>query len=302
MKKLFIVFILGLSPVWAGAKNGLYIDDFVFQKQLIIDNKNTCQAFFIHKNWLATSAHCVESCIESACRVKVLLAQGEINASAELSARDVFIPKEYRTVDKDQRVRTHKVWDMALLHYQPQEFLYEFAEGGNATRAEFEQALQKDRKLRVQWKGAMRPQIPVLHTYNGPELMTLNENLIVPRWNWGELEMFSNPKTVLYFGERASLWAADGFGVDHGNSGGAVTLADGGVVGVATAKMNNNLPSDVRRAFPTFGKADDFFLFTGFAPKTTLKFIQNTMLKFGDRPRTQKLRKVVPTIEPQAGL
>ena len=109
--------------------------------------------------------------------------------------------------------------------------------------------------------------------------------------------MFSDPKTVLYFGERASLWGADGFGVDHGNSGGAVVLADGGVVGVATAKKDNNLPSDVRQAFPKFGQAEDFFLFTGFAPKTTLKFIQQTLLRFGDRPRTQKLRKVTPTVQ-----
>lgn len=299
MKKILFLMLVSLFPVWAGAENRLY-KKFVFQKQLIIDYKNTCQAFFIHENWLATSAHCVESCLEGSCQVKVLLAQGEVNASATLTEKDVFVPKEYRTVDKEQRVRTHKVWDMALLHYRPQEFLYEFPEGGNATRAEFEQALQQDRGLQAQWEGTQK--IPVLHIYNGPELMTLKQNIQVPRWNWGELEMFSNPKTILYFGENASLWAADGFGVDHGNSGGAVVLADGGVVGVATAKMNNNLPAEVRRAFPTFGQADDFFLFTGFAPKTTLKFIQNTMLKFGDRPRTKKLKRVVATLPPQTML
>ncbi len=294
MKKalLFLFFVLA-APVWGG----IYADDFVFQKQLLIDNKNTCQAFRIHADWFVTSAHCVESCLSGACRVKILLAQGDINASAELTAREVFIPKEYQTADKQGRVTTHKAWDIALLHYQPQDFLYEYAEGGSATQAEFEQAQQKDRNLRAQWQGAVKPKIPALHTYNGPELMTLKQNLFVPRWNWGELEMFSNPKTVLYFGERASLWAADGFGVDHGNSGGAVVLADGGVIGVATAKMNNNLPKDVRRAFPTFGQAEDFFLFTGFAPKTTLKFIQQTLMRFGDRVQTKKLRKVVPTIE-----
>lgn len=292
----FTLFVLLFAPLLAGAKTGVYADDFVFQKQLIIDNKNTCQAFFIHRNWLVTSAHCVESCLAGGCRVKVLLAQGEINASYALSGRDVFVPKQYRTADKLGRVTTHKVWDIALLHYQPQEFLYEFAEGGNATRSEFDQAMAKNPNLRAQWQGAVKPQIPVLHTYNGPELMTLKQNLWVPRWNWGELEMFSNPKTVLYFGEKASLWAADGFGVDHGNSGGAVVLSSGGVIGVATAKMDNNLPADVRQAFPTFGQADDFFLFTGFAPKTTLKFVEQTMMRFGDRPRTQRLQKVTPTL------
>lgn len=341
MKKYILLLIIFLSAPLAVKARAVYMDDFMFQKQIVgkkhyyngdgfltHTDSYTCQAFFIHKNWLVTSAHCVDSCLDkdNACQIKVLLAQGEINASASITRKQhVFIPKQYRTADKQGRLSTHKAWDIALLYYQPQEFLYEFAEGGNATREEFEQALAKDLSLLAQWKfakdphftellrtlfakdpGLRRPwdklerklKFPVLHTYNGPELMTLQQNLFVPRWNWGELEMFSDPKTVLYFGEGASLWAADGFGVDHGNSGGAVVLSDGGVVGVATAKMNNNLPADVRRAFPTFGQADDFFLFTGFAPKTTLRFIEQTMMKFGDRPRTQKLHKIMPTIEP----
>ena len=119
--------------------------------------------------------------------------------------------------------------------------------------------------------------------------MALKQNLIVPRWNFGQLVSFSNPQNVLYFGEKKSVWAADGFGVDHGNSGGAVVLEDGGILGIATAKMDNQLPSDVRKEFPKFGQAYEFFIFNGFAPKTTLPFIEKTMLKFGDRPRTKKL-------------
>jgi hypothetical protein len=114
------------------------------------------------------------------------------------------------------------------------------------------------------------------------------------------MESFSNPKTVLYFGRKQALWGADGFGVDHGNSGGAVVLENGGIVGIATAKIDNNLPSEVKQVFPTFGQANEFFLFNGFAPKTTFAFIEKTMARFGDRPVTKKLRKIVPTVDPTA--
>ena len=297
MKKLFLLTVFCVYAATVQAR--VYADDFVFQKQMLINGQNTCQAFRIHPRWFATAAHCVETCLSGGCRIKLLLAQGEVNAIAELTARDVFIPPEYRQVDKEQRVRTYKVWDIALLHYHPEDFIYEFAEGGYAHRADFEQALQKDRSLRLQWHGAVKPKIPVIYTYNGPDLMTLQNNLIVPRWNWGELEIFSDPKTVLYFGERKALWGADGFGVDHGNSGGAVVLDDGGIIGVAAAKADNQLPAFVKQAFPTFGRADEFFLFVGFGPKTTLKFIKNTLLKFGDRIQTKKLKRVVPTVQVQ---
>ena len=297
MKTRFTFLLLLLLVPLAASGATIYADDYVFQKQLIIDNQHTCQAFRIHADWFATAAHCVESCLNGACRVKILLAQGDINASFELTQRDVFVPKEYRTVDKQTRVTTHKNWDVALLHYRPAEYQFEFAEGGTATLEEFNSALQQDRNLRKQWKGALNPQIPVLYSYGGEALMTLQNTLVVPRWNWGTMEAFYNPETVLYFGEKQALWGADGFGVDHGNSGGAVVLPDGGVVGIATAKAENNLPSHVRQAFPQFGKAADFFLFNGFAPKTTLKFIEQTLLRYGDRVQTQKLRKVKPTIE-----
>ncbi len=281
------------------AQARVYADDFVFQKQVLINGQNTCQAFRIHPHWFATAAHCVEPCLSGACRVKVLLAQGEVNASAELTAREVFIPPAYRQVDKEQRVRTYKVWDIALLHYQPDDFTYEFAEGGYARLQDFEQAMHKDRNLRVQWRGAVKPRIPALYAYDGPDVMTLPKNLIVPRWNWGQLEIFADPKTVLYFGERKALWGADGFGVDHGNSGGAVVLEDGGIVGVAAAKADNQLPAFVKQVFPTFGQADEFFLFVGFGPKTTLKFIRQTLLKFGDHIQTKKLKRVLPPVQVQ---
>ncbi len=298
MKKLYLVIVLcSFVGTW-GHGAAVYADDYVFQKQIIINGKHTCQAFFIHPNWLATSAHCVEDCLGNGpCQVKILLAQGPVNASAMVGKHDVFVPKEYRTVDAQQRVSTHKNWDVALLYYQPDEFIYEFPEGGMATAEEFSQAVKSSRSLRLQWKGTTRPEIPVLYTYGGNDLMTLKDNLIVPRWNFGQMESFSNPQTVLYFGEKQALWGADGFGVDHGNSGGAVVLENGGVVGIATAKMDNQLPAEVRQAFPTFGQSHDFFLFNGFSPKTTLLFIEKTMARFGDRIRTKKLHKIVPTID-----
>lgn len=300
MKKLFLLGIcVCLLGAWRPSPKAMR--RLVYQKQILVDNQYTCQAFRIHPHWFVTAAHCVESCLDGACRVKILLAQGDITASAELTAQAVRIPNEYRTVDKEKRVRTHKVWDMALLHYQPQEIVYEFAEcvvphAGcrAATRAEFEQALQEDSDLEWQWNDVIGPKIPALYTYDGPDLMKLKSNLMVPRWDLGQLDVFFDPQTVLYFGENKALWGADGFGVDHGNSGGAVVLPDGGVVGVAAAKADNQLPAFVRRAFPTFGQADEFFLFVGFAPQTTLQFIQDTLGPFGDRVQTKKLKRIEP--------
>ena len=299
MKKLLLLLFCGFLSA-AGHAAEVFADDYVYQKQLIINRNATCQAFRIHANWFATAAHCVDACVfDGLCNIKILLAQGPVSASARVSKQDIFVPKEYRTVDAQKRVSTHKFWDVALIRYLAQEYDYEFAEGGSATAAEFEQALKQSRSLRVQWQGAVRPQIPALYSYDGEELMQLKQNILVPRWNFGRMESFSNPQTVLYFGDKKSLWGADGFGVDHGNSGGAVVLEDGGIVGIATAKMDNQLPADVRKEFPKFGQAYEFFVFNGFAPKTTLKFIDKTMRRFGDRPRVKKLRRVETVVPVQ---
>ncbi len=297
MKKLFLPLFMCLCTAATLQAAPVYADDYTYQKQLIIHKNSTCQAFRIHENWFATAAHCVDMCVfNNLCDIQILLAAGPVNVSARVEKRDIFIPKEYRTVDAQKRVSTHKFWDVALIHYRPQEYHYTFAEGNAATAEEFSQAVRQSRSLRVQWQGAVSPQIPALYSYGGPTLMTLPQNIVVPRWNFGQMQHFSNPQTVLYFGENKSLWGADGFGVDHGNSGGAVILEDGGIVGIATAKMDNNLPGDVRAEFPKFGQAYEFFVFNGFAPQTTLKFIQKTMARFGDRPRVKKLKRVeMPT-------
>ena len=303
MKKLFLFLLTGFITAATLHAAPVLADNYTYQKRLVMNptptRTPTCQAFRIHKNWFATAAHCVDMCFfDGECNIKILLAEGAVNVSTKVDRQDIYIPKEYRTVDAQKRMSTHKFWDVALIHYRPQEYHYEFAAGGGtATAEEFNQALQESRSLRAQWKGAVHPEIPMLYSYGGEELMLLPQNLIVPRWTFGQMESFSNPQTVLYFGENKSLWGADGFGVDHGNSGGAVVLEDGGIVGIATAKMDNNLPADVRAAFPKFGQAYEFFVFNGFSPQTTLKFIEKTMLKFGDRPRVKKLKRVTPLVE-----
>lgn len=305
MKKLCLSFLICLCTAATLQAASVYADDYVYQKRLhmVVDNEEkTCQAFRIHPQWFATAAHCVDMCVfdrKRKCNIKILLvegnAEGEVNVSAPVDRRDMFVPQEYRTVDAKQRVSTHKFWDVALIRFEDPQYQYEFADGRNATAEEFDEALKQFPELKEQWRGVVLPKIPTLYTYGGEELMQLKQNLIVPRWNeGGELELYSNPETVLYFGEKKSLWGADGFGVREGNSGGAVMLEDGGIIGIATAKMDNQLPTEVRAAFPKFGRAYEFFFFNGFAPKTTLKFIEQTMSGFGDRPRTQKLKRVKP--------
>ena len=299
MKKLLIAFLMYISTVAVTTAAPVVANDYVFQKQIIINNAKICQAFRIHQNWFATAAHCVDVCLSAnACDVRIVLAQGSVGAFARVGKKDIFIPQKYKTVDAKARVSTHKNWDVALIHFQPDEYLYEYAEGGSATSDEFRQELKQDHQLRAQWKGAVNPTIPVLYTYGKPELMKLKQNIVVPRWEYGQMQFFSSPKTVLYFGGKQSLWGSDGFGVDHGNSGGAVVLEDGGIVGIATAKYDEPLPADVREAFPTFGQAQDFFLFNGFAPKTTLAFIEKTMAQYGDHPLTRKLTKITQMDDP----
>ncbi len=299
MKKILLL-VTCLFAAAVGNAAPVYADDYAAQKQLIMNGNATCQAFRIHPYWFATAAHCVDMCVfDRKCNIKILLvegnAEGEVNVSAPVDRRDMFVPQEYRTVDAKQRVSTHKFWDVALIRFEDPQYQYEFADGRNATAEEFDEALKQFPELKEQWRGVVRPKIPTLYTYGGEELMQLKQNLIVPRWNeGGELKVYSNPETVLYFGEKKSLWGADGFGVREGNSGGAVMLEDGGIIGIATAKMDNQLPTEVRAAFPKFGRAYEFFIFNGFAPKTTLKFIEQTMSGFGDRPRTQKLKRVKP--------
>lgn len=299
MKKLFITLSLWVCTAAAVHAAPVFADDYTYQKQIFVNNTHTCQAFRIHENWFVTAAHCVDVCFSGRCQVKIVLAWGPVSAFAILENGDVFIPTEYRKVDTQARVSTHKNWDVALLHYQPGEgdIVYEYQEGGNAESDDFKEALKRSSNLRVQWEGAERPQIPVLYTYGGEEEMTLNrkeDNLIVPLWGYGQMQWFSEPDAVLYFGKKQALWGSTGFGVEHGNSGGAVVLEGKGIIGIAVGIKDNDLPQYVRDVYPVFGQAKSYFLFNGFAPKTTLAFIRQTMAYYGDKPRMKKLKRVKP--------
>ncbi len=299
MKKLLLLIavwsLFFVAPVAVmAAEEKFFSDDFITQKEFWINNKATCQAVRIHKNWFLTAAHCVEACRHKSCQLRILLAVGNVTASAVLSSSDVFIPEEYTEGKEAGTV----LWDIALLHYRPATYDYISAETGVVDMATFSKAMKEDPDLKAQWQGAQRPQLRPLVVYSGPELMHLPENIVVPRWTRGDLSYFSHPKYILYAGQKQALWVSDGFGVDHGNSGGAVQLANSlGIVGVVSARKNNDLPADVRREFPAFGQNGEFFMFTGLSKKTTWPFVRDTMGRFGDSVKTEKLRPI-PVQEP----
>lgn len=299
MKKIFLFLLVSTvvfsfpAPVRAeGAE--FFSDDFVSQKEFWINNRATCQAVRIHQNWFLTAAHCVEACRHKSCNLRILLAVGKVSAYAELSSSDVFIPKQYNEGKSAGTV----LWDMALLHYKPTSYTFVSAENGPVDMETFSKAMKTDPDLKAQWKGAQKPDVRPLVVYSGQELMHLPENIVVPRWTRGDLTYFSNPKYILYAGQRQALWISDGFGVDHGNSGGAVELADSlGILGVVSARKDNDLPADVRREFPEFGQSGEFFMFTGVSKRTTWPFVRDTMARYGDSVKTQKLHPI-PVQEP----
>ena len=289
-----IIGLCFLAPI-AGAE--VFSDDFVSQKQLAILNRtsnqpSTCQVIRIHENWFLTSAHCVKNCETDRCQLRVLLARGkEVSALADISDRDIFISKEYQ----EGKLAGSVFWDIALLRYRPERYEFKTNDGYLIDRETFEQALRKDSVLRRQWKGAVDPVLPELIVYSGPELMQLDkkDNVIVPRWTDGAMTYYTNPNYVLYAGKRQAMWVTDGFGVTEGNSGGGVwTEQDGGLLGVVSAKQDNQLPTAVKEAYPQLGKTTEFFAFTGFSKKTTWKFVEEVLKQYGDEVKTKKLKKI----------
>ena len=295
LQKVAVIGLLCLLAPLVGAE--VFSDDFVSQKQVAITNlttkeSSTCQLIRIHENWFLTSAHCVDACVEEGCQLRVLLAMGrKVNALADISDRDIFVPQEYR----EGKLAKSVFWDVALLRYRPESYEFKTNDGRLLDADEFRQALKKDSVLRRQWNGAIKPALPELIVYSGADLMTLDksENVVVPRWTDGNMTYYTNPNYVLYTGKRQAMWVTDGFGVSKGNSGGGVwTEQDGGVLGVVSAKQMNMLPSQVRQAYPQLGKTAEFFAFTGFSKKTTWKFIEDILKQYGDEVKTRKLRKI----------
>lgn len=295
MKKyLFLLgFLLG-TVVCLHAAPTVYANDYEFQKQFFINGeRDICQAVRIHENWFLTSAHCVAKCQSVACNLRIVLAQGKtVEASALLTSQDVFVPKEYQTVT-DKGVRTHTAWDVALLHYKPGTYEFRYNDGSPAPQSAFEAARAQEEKFEAQWQGAVSPELPFLYLYSSETMHQLNTDLIVPRWDLGEMTSLSKPEQVLYFGNRQGVWASAGFGVQPGNSGGGVYVEKGGLIGLVTAKRQNDLPVQVKQKYSQFGAASAFFFFNGFSKKTTFKFIRETLARHGAHVKTKELKQVL---------
>lgn len=290
MKKSIFILLIGMCSLLSYAKDPVYADDYLFQKQLLVGAKDTCQAVLIAKNWFLTAAHCVTPCMGKKCRLQIVLAAGEISALTEISAADIVIPQGYQTTDKNGKLVTHTYWDVALMHYHPKEVFFQNQNGEEVSADRFKQALAEDEDLNAQWKGVVKPKYPTLYSFARVKDTPLKTDLFVPLWERGEMSLLSEPEQILYLGENQSLWASAGFGVDHGNSGGGVFLPDGGLLGIATAKRVNDLPEEVRRDYPAFAENEEFLLFNGFSPNTTLEFIKRTLYNFGASVKTKELR------------
>lgn len=264
MKKLFLALSLCVFAGTFSSAQEVFADDYIFQKQLIAQGKNyqeQCQTFRIHQNWFITAAHCVDRCKKDAtCQVKILLAHGPVNAWVPIDRREIFVPKQYRPVEATPSQTIPKSWDVALIHHQPGE------------------------------EETPEQTIPVLYVHGGYGLMDLNlegNDVEVPWWENGKMQLFTGSKKVLYFGGKQSMWSSCGFGLNPGNSGGAVTLKNGGIIGVVTATVPAGLAAKELKEFPCY-RTEESFLFNGFAPKTTLKFIEKTMGRYGDGPTVER--------------
>ena len=274
---------------------GVFSEDFAAQKQLFIVNRTTnesfsCQMVRIHEKWFLTSAHCVNDCLKDRCDLQVLLAQGkQASAWATISDQEIVLPEKYKKGNSPKSI----FWDVALLRYQPRRYEFRTNEGSLINRETFEKFARKDSQLRLQWEGAVNPELPELVVHSSAEMTELDDNVVVPRWKYGKMQYYSNPNHVLYTGKRQAMWVTDGFGVSKGNSGGGVWVAqDNGLLGIVSAKHQSALPSQVRRAYPQLGKTSEYFAFTGFAEKTTWKFIDDTLSLYGDKVKTKTLEQV----------
>jgi len=290
--------LLAVVVIPALVQAEVYTDEYMVQKQYLINGKSTCQAIRIHQNWFVTAAHCVKDCAEQGCQLKMLLAVGEnITVSADLNASHVYIPPKYTEELAQEKPKSAVLigWDMALLHFTSSTYNFESTDGVVVERAVFDKALKKDKNLRAQWKAAIEPVVRPLVLFSSEHITHLNDNLVVPRWDWGEMTYFSDPNYILYLGKRQAVWVSDGFGVEKGNSGGGVLLdSNGGIMGVVSVKKDNDLPPQVLEQFPEFAQTSDFFMFVGFSQKTTWKFVKETLRQFNDRVKTTKLKVEEP--------
>ena len=291
MKKSILLFSVLFCALAGWGKPPVYADDYLFQKQLLVGDAATCQTVRIAQEWFLTAAHCVVPCIQQQnCKLRVVLAAGEVSALADIKSGDVMVPPMYQTTDKEGRPVTHTYWDVALMRFHPQDVFFQLANGMAATLEHFKRARAEDEDLEAQWIGFIKPKYPTLYTFDREQETPLKTDLFVPLWERGEMTILSEPKQVLYLGQRQSLWASAGFGVDHGNSGGGVFWRDGALLGIATAKRVNDLPTEIKQQYPAFAQTDEFFLFNGFSKKTTFEFIKRTLADYGASVKAKELR------------
>ena len=278
----------------------VYADDYLYQKQIYINDQYSCQAVRIHQNWLLTSAHCVKQYFNKpSCSIRVMVAEGR-NASASVlkeSCDEVYIHTE-QTEDQ----KTQLVWDLALIRFtMPQsEDEYEFhdKDGNMIPKDEFKKELAMDSSLRIPWKGRFPRVFPSLYMYKNQHGKFLRNKLLVPRWTNGVFTYLDSTGRVAYLGGKENLWVTPGFGVEKGNSGGAVLAMrkhkQPVLIGIVTAKEDNRdtFSEENKQWVPDLAKAKELFIFTGFGQDTTAKFILNTLARFGDYLQTSKISNV----------
>ena len=306
MRQLFFLFLLFASVSALAQDSSVYAGDYVFQKQIIINDNYSCQAVRIHPDWLLTAGHCVVPFIyNSSCTIRLIMAQGrEAEASVVEDCGQVFVSTE---MNKDKQTRLS--WDIALIRFPIHENEYEFhdAQGESLSVDEFNVALQQDPSLRSQWKDRNSKVFPQLYLYGGNEGKFLDNGLLVPLWWKGALTYLTSPQRVAYLGKQHALWVTIGFGVTNGNSGGAVlAMRPNGkpaLIGIVSAKEENQnfFSEDVKQYIPDFAQAKEFFIFTGFSQKTTANFIKKTLARFHNQVPMKKISRVLdpqnPSIE-----
>lgn len=310
MKKLFFFFVLTVvSSFPLAAKTVLDERNFYFQKQIFIneqalsgDEKGTCQAVQLERNWFLTAAHCVAPFMDSSdCRIRIVMARGDLGeASAVIPCSSASLPPQVMNKDKGPILP----FDMALLHV-PGDIAYEYYTLGGEplSEGEFNSLLRQDDRLRAQWKARTRQKYPVLYTYQDDQGKLLLNSILVPLWKKGEASYLSSEdESVLYLGKNLpTVWVTDSFGVTNGNSGGAVmvVLPHGklGLLGIVSAKEMQNFPpqlvEEIHQDVPRFGNAGESFLFNGFADDYTLRFIRQTLGAYRVNVKAKKIRKIM---------
>ena len=313
-----MVFVWMIAPLGLHAKEKLkvYENDLYFQKQILINESYTCQAVHIDRDWLLTAAHCVAPFLpkKDSCYISIIAAQGDLAQVSTvvpcIENKTVFLPNSI--IDKKQKKAFP--FDLALIHFSPSNADYSYTlNREKLSEEEFQRILEQDERLNKQWDhwrdqlDSERALFPTLYyTPRSWKKKLLTNAIVVPLWQNGvptSLPNASQVVDVVYIGGKfPSFWSTTGFGVDHGNSGGAVAvLSDDdqpeilGILGIVSAKsfniMNDQMRQEISKVLPGFGQATEHFFFHGFAEKSSLAFIERTLRSFGDFPTIRKMKE-----------